>query len=208
MKGMMLNEHVGLETATLNRMKARTARNEFRSKNLNTQIFLELLSDDNYMKTTGNLDFDGVNTFRIDDCYQGYEFKTKYAIGEVVAIKQSYEDIYHSMRPCTGKDEYKKQYSHLAGWTNKMFVKNDLMPHQVKITEIKLERLQDISSTDCLREGVRRSGGVYYLPSAEKDMSAFDSPRKAFAALIDYACGKGTWKRNDINVVYYYNLVK
>ena len=192
---MMLNQHAGLESATLIRMKARTARNEFRtSAKFSGMCF--------FTKGKSKLRY-----ARFDFC-DGSSYDSKYAVGEVVAIKQSYEYIYHSMRPCTGKDEYKKQYSHLAGWTNKMFVKNDLMPHQVKITEIKLERLQDISDTDCLREGVMHSGDVYYLPSAEKDMSAFDSPRKAFAALIDYACGKGTWKRNDINVVYYYNLVK
>ena len=35
-----------------------------------------------------------------------------------------------------------------------MFVKSDLMPHQIKITNIRCERLQDISTDDCMKEGI------------------------------------------------------
>lgn len=41
-----------------------------------------------------------------------------------------------------------------AGWGNKMFVKASLMPHQIKITNIRCERLQDISTDDCMKEGI------------------------------------------------------
>lgn len=36
-----------------------------------------------------------------------------------------------------------------------MFVRADLMPHHIKITDVKVERLQDISDDDIMREGVR-----------------------------------------------------
>lgn len=193
---MMLNEHVGLFTATLNHMKVRTARNEFKtSAEFSGMCF--------FTKGKSKLRY-----ARFDFC-DGSSYDSKYAIGEIVALKESYEDIWHSIETFRGKAEYKEKYGNLAGWTNKMFVKNDLMPHQAKITDIKLERLQDISDEDCIREGIWTPGhGIYYFPSAEKSMSSFDSPRKAFAALVDYACGKGTWDRNEYNVVYYYKLVK
>ncbi len=35
-----------------------------------------------------------------------------------------------------------------------MFVKADLMPHRIRITNIRVERLQDISTDDCLKEGI------------------------------------------------------
>lgn len=35
-----------------------------------------------------------------------------------------------------------------------MFVKAEYMPHQIRITGIHCERLQDISDTECLEEGV------------------------------------------------------
>ena len=42
------------------------------------------------------------------------------------------------------------------GWNNKMFVRADLMPHRIKITGIKLERLQDISEEDIYKEGFEK----------------------------------------------------
>lgn len=46
-----------------------------------------------------------------------------------------------------------------------MFVRPDLMPRRIRITDIRIERLHDISPDDCLREGVRYDGnGTYYVP--------------------------------------------
>lgn len=70
--------------------------------------------------------------------------KSRYQVGDVVAIAQSYKDCgnYHVSR------------GH-AGWTNKMFVLADLMPHHIRITNVRMERLQNISDEDCIKEGVR-----------------------------------------------------
>ena len=35
-----------------------------------------------------------------------------------------------------------------------MFVTAKTMPHQIKITNIRCERLQDISTDDCMKEGI------------------------------------------------------
>ena len=49
-----------------------------------------------------------------------------------------------------------------------MFVKSYACKHHIKITNVKVERLQDISDEDCLKEGVYRldsangSGGIAY----------------------------------------------
>lgn len=65
-------------------------------------------------------------------------------IGEVVAIAQRYNDI-----------PFTNEMAGLSiGWLNKMFVKSSLMPHQIKITNIRCERLQYISTDDCMREGI------------------------------------------------------
>lgn len=69
-----------------------------------------------------------------------------YKVGEVVAIAQSYNDI--------GRPQYDKFGRDVAGNTNKMFVRADLMKHHIRITDVKLERLQDISEENCLCEGV------------------------------------------------------
>ena len=71
------------------------------------------------------------------------EILPKYKIGEVVAIAQRYYEI--------GIDPFPFCE---AGWNNKMFVRSDLMPHHIRITDVRVERLQDISDEDCLKEGV------------------------------------------------------
>lgn len=85
-----------------------------------------------------------------------------YEVGEVVAVAQRYEDLADIYQD---KDSYLLQLSKvygcnpedvmkLPGWTNKMFVKSELMPRRIRITGIKCERLQDISDADCLKEGI------------------------------------------------------
>lgn len=127
-----------------------------------------------------------------------------YKVGEVVAIAQAYEDIYN--------DAYHMGlYCRTAGWTNKMFVRAERMPHHIKITNVSVERLQDISDDDFLREGLIYSpvGVNNYGFYSEKDNCVyyFYTPRAAFAALIDKMCGKGIWESNPMVWVYEFELV-
>lgn len=135
----------------------------------------------------------------------------KYKVGEVVAVAQSYGDIFRGMTSADYMDErfnpLLSKGPHLkneAGWTNKMFVKADLMPHQIRITDVRVERLQDISEEDCLREGIEKDGEVY----AFNDYEGYKTPQLAFAALFDKINGKGTWKSNPRVFVYDFELVK
>ena len=99
-----------------------------------------------------------------------------------------------------------------AGWTNKMFVKADLLPHHIRITGVKVEYLQDISDFECLREGLKVSGNgrFYFQQMVAYKLSVnryFDTPREAFAFLIDKISGKGAWERNPWVVAYGFELI-
>lgn len=148
---------------------------------------------------------------------EGYHYKTKYKVGEVVAVAQSYEQIganpqHYISRPDI--DGY-QIISMCPGWRNKMFVRAELMPHQIRITGIKCEQLQSISDDDCFREGIIESwyestDTTTYGFADEKKATAveFDTPREAFASLIDRVSGKGTWASNPWVVAYEFELVK
>ena len=73
--------------------------------------------------------------------------KSHYKIGEVVAVAQRYCDI-------PMDSSIKIILCKHPGWNNKMFVTAKTMPHQIKITNIRVERLQDISTDDCMKEGI------------------------------------------------------
>lgn len=137
------------------------------------------------------------------------EKKLSYKVGEVVAVAQRYQDIFdysNCVNPYAWEDDDKP-----SGWTNKMLTKAELMPHQIRITGIKCERLQDISEEDCMKEGILGDVEydkyeVYGLFGNSDD--GFDTPREAFASLIDKVSGRGTWKRNPWVVAYGFELVK
>lgn len=142
----------------------------------------------------------------------GYHYKTKYEVGEVVAVAQSYEAAGFDPGYCIEGGLFAQKH---AGWHNKMFVKPALMSHRIRITGIKCERLQDISDEDCFREGISESwyestDTTTYGYADEKKGTAveFDTPRKAFAALIDKVSGRGTWASNPWVVVYEFELMK
>ena len=141
--------------------------------------------------------------------WQETEKMLRYKVGEVVAIAQPYKTLYPN-----ADFEMEDSYHFLAeskGWNNKMFVKADLMPHHIKITDVRVERLQDITNEDCMKEGIIHLtalgiGGYGYI-TADGECCMCDTPREAFAELINEVCGKGTWERNPWVEVYSFELV-
>lgn len=139
--------------------------------------------------------------------------RTAYKVGEVVAVAQSYNSIADERDEAeTVLDLYKIGDNLLtmdemgAGWNNKMFVKADFMPHHIRITDVKVERLRDISEEDALREGIfKLISGFYCFPNEE--YAVFSTPRRAFAEFIDKVSGKGTWESNPFVVAYSFELV-
>ena len=135
-----------------------------------------------------------------------------YRVGEVVAIAQSYRDVYLN----SGSIYKIGLLGRTAGWRNKMFVRANDMPHHIKITNIRVEHLQDISDEDCLREGIYKKK-LEYTPSGYKPNRmyytfdgigyCFNDARDAFAALIDKVSGRGTWESNPLVWVYEFELV-
>ena len=129
----------------------------------------------------------------------------RYNIGEVVAIAQSYHNLNKS--GYTAPEWLDHVCESSAGYENKMFVRADLMPHHIRITDVKIERLQDISEEDILREGVWTWNDMLYYINDKGTVHAFDTSHEAFEYLIDKVSGKGTWERNPWVVAYTFERV-
>lgn len=141
-------------------------------------------------------------------------WKPHYEVGEVVAIAQSYKEVY----PNADFEMVGNGFmTESAGWNNKMFVRANLMPHHIRITDVKIERLQDISEGECRHEGIgyhRYRDEVcsddslwgYYVH--KNGLLLFDTPHEAFISLIDKISGKGTWESNPWVVAYSFELIK
>lgn len=141
-----------------------------------------------------------------------------YKVGEVVAIAQSYKEVY----PNADFEMVGNGFmTESAGWNNKMFVRANLMKRHIRITDVKIERLQDISKEDCLKEGIifLESSSIigeddYFFAVKRKVRQMYDnilkffsSPQRAYADLIDKISGKGTWESNPWVVAYSFELV-
>ena len=140
-----------------------------------------------------------------------YPCQPPYKVGEIVAVAQRYQDIFdysNCVNPYAREDDDKP-----SGWTNKMFVRTDLMPHQIRITSVRPERLQDITDEDCMKEGLEWQHGanMFYVNYNRTNNSREllgDTPREAFASLMDKISGRGTWERNPFVWRVEFKLVK
>lgn len=210
MKKIMFNEPFGLQQATFDDTKTMTRR-------IVPQVILDYVpkcQQEYYEQTLSTISFEDaiMNMVGAEKMFQRYV----YNVGEVVAIAQRYSEVF--------ADAYLIELcGKTAGWDNKMFVKAELMPHKIVILQRKLERLQDISDEDCLREGIYKHNAlpdalgedrckfIAYAYDATQDKHRkrkwFPTPREAFAALIDKVSGKGTWQSNPLVFAYAYKRI-
>lgn len=148
-----------------------------------------------------------------------------YNIGDIVAVAQSYEDIHSEFT--NPEDDIRRaiqdycllnlgvHYEQSAGFRNKMFVKSELMPHQIYIEDVRYQRLQDISDEDCLKEGVHAlNNGVYSLIDSctssinDQLIKFYNTPREAYAELIDKMSNMSIWDINPFVFAYDFKLIK
>ena len=147
-----------------------------------------------------------------------------YKVGEVVAVAQSYCSIADELENCNNAScaaHYEKNIQKASeyiswmehpGFNNKMFVAADMMIHRIRITDVRIERLQDITDEDCIKEGVRKvvnENGIYvqYYIGKGDNACSFENPREAFAHLINKVSRKDVWNENPYVFVYDFELV-
>ena len=207
MKKIMFNDKFGLTQAVLDGRKTMTRR-------IVSEKLLDRWTD--YDDFCNNVSVENAPTER--QYYDEKDFflnNAPYKLGEVVAIAQSYRDSGYTP---DSLDRHPKDLSvrglmkDSAGWNNKMFVKSYACKHHIKITNVKIERLQDISDEDCLKEGIIKGKcgsesthfmDAYYVP---KEKQPYCTPRNAFEVLIDKVSGKGTWESNPFVFAYEFVL--
>ena len=229
MKKIMFDSYYGLEQAVLKGSKTMTRR-------------IISKSDEDWFQ------------MQYGEEYERWIRNAPFMYREVLAVAQSYKDLgYPSDTIQTGRCIRRGSHhpenewddamigqrgdwfiDQLAGWENKMFVTASMCKHHIRITDIKVERLKDISKEDCLKEGIDEDhteyGDALYWVSVphegisweeyrkrsyelscheldgKKGEYFWDSPQKAFAALIDKISGKGTWNRNPFVFAYTFKL--
>ena len=202
----MFNDKFGLTSAVLNGTKTMTRRilkvpiTEYNAVNC-------ALNDDENLEA---------NKLAIIKKY------ARYQEGEIVAVAQSYRELIEQGYFRNEHGLIPVELCECGGYRNKMFVNADLMPHHIHTTGIKVERLQDISEDDALREGIfhyeqpplhhkcdRFAPWPPYVKPYKHDNDNLKyrcTARFAFAYLIDKVSGTGTWNTNPWVLGYTFEL--
>ena len=213
MKKIMFNDKYGLTQAVLKGRKTQTRRM------LNPTMFFQILEtyegwsneDISAWKRSCNRRFYEAQGDTLKQMLDYALSSSRYKVGETVAIAQSYKDIHAEILREVGDWDLKKEFLQSKGYANKMFVRAEKMPHAIRIINIRIERLQDISEKDCMKEGIWRDdnvgleGTTYWYHGLAN--SSFRTPQEAYASLIDSISGKGTWASNPYVFVYDFELI-
>ena len=188
MKKIMFNDRFGLTKAVLEGRKTQTRR-------IVTEPYQTLIGARRQILVLVNKIKDKEKIGK-DLTEMGSDYSS-YKVGDVVAIAQSYKDC--------GIFNDKEHMKLSAGWTNKMFVRADLMPHHIEVERVRVEQLQDISVEDCLAEGVHQVDGCSYKVDGMNFIG--DDPKFIYSVLIDKIAGKGIWDKNPFVFVYDFKLI-
>lgn len=208
----MFNDKYGLTDAVLSGRKTMTRR------------IIPLCENDlNFLKIADRGEWLFSSRTCLDGAYPAYK------VGEELAVAQRYWDLrnndgfYEALRKADPSFPLECIRGE-KGCHNKMFVRADWMPHRIRITDIKAERLQDISEEDAMKEGVFK----YDEPPLHHEMDLYApwppyvkpykhdndnlkyscNARYAFAYLIDKISGAGTWRKNPWVFAYTFELVR
>ncbi len=158
--------------------------------------------------------------------HEGKYLKPRYKVDEIVYLKEPYHVFDEENNLCLYKYPPKEDWltdkefsdivhslSELKGWHNKLFMPEKYARYFIKITNVRAERLQDISEEDCIKEGIKvgRCGNeskwmkAFYV---EGDNQPYITARRAYEMLINKINGKDTWQSNPWVWVYEYELIK
>lgn len=194
MKKFLFDDKRGLTWLTLKGIKTRTSR-------------LANGVEDNFVRPVGLIKeghLKGYMEYIYGDGAHGV-MRPPYMVGEIVAVAESYKRLGYDPMFCPPGHE--DGLGSEEGWSNKLFVKADLMKNFVEITDVRFERLQDITDDDIMREGIVHApvsakdlktgeiGDFAYFVITKKEVKHIihTNARDAFAGLIDVISGKGTW---------------
>lgn len=222
MQKIMFNDKYGLTKAVLDRIKTQTRRiPDIQPPYENSEICFPtcLIEEDEPEKHPLWMAYCWKNKDNPEEFTPW--IKPKYREGETVAVAQSYKDLGYSK---IALDRSPKDWrivrgtlGQSKGWNNKMFVRVDACiekGHQIRITKVRMQRLQDISEEDCLKEGINKivpDDGIPRYRVMDRNgerMFSTDNYKDAYRFLINGTSGKGTWEKNPWVWVYDFELIK
>jgi hypothetical protein len=161
------------------------------------------------------------------------EFKPRYKPGETLYLKEPYKVKHAGLKTFDIELQY-SQHTHfyvidkfdtdMKGWVekrlieqnysktgycNKLFMPEFCAKNFIEITGVRAEQLLHISDKDCIKEGITYWDGKFLnivSLGSTNDFIEYNTPRDAYAALIDSIHKKGVWESNPFVWCYDFKL--
>lgn len=143
------------------------------------------------------------------------EFKPRYKTGEILYLKEPYLLDLKSLEDVNAVYRYGNNniVPNVIKWSNRMFMPARAARCFIKITDVRVERVQDISEEDCYSEGItgiRRDvkSDIWGYKFPGDGSTYFPTPQEAYAAEWDKINGEGSWNANPWVWVYGFELIE
>ena len=155
--------------------------------------------------------------------YEGKHYKVPkqsqpvFAVGEKVAVAQCLRDLGYDANDRSDGNIY--GLDHTLAWTMKSHVSASQCKHFIRITGRQVKRLQDITDEEILHSGVFNLRHILNTPPMPyKELEwhlygffnfivGYETPREAFASMINKTQKKGFWESNTWVIIYSFELV-
>lgn len=137
------------------------------------------------------------------------EVLPKYNKGDILWVRETWEyndsmtEVYLYRQKF--EEDYKEEFWGRFKWKPSIFMPRDAARIFLEVTDVKLQRLQDISRKEAISEGILEVEPGYYLNYLTNNVVS--SPIVSFASLWDFVNGKGTWDLNPWVWAYTYKMI-
>jgi len=129
-------------------------------------------------------------------------------IGSIIWVRETFNTNYND----TGfiyKADYKEPAKNKQFWKPSLFMPKAACRIFLEVTDIRIERLNEISERDSIEEGIEYSTEFgYKLYSKNSFFSKHLSARDCYMSLWELINGKGSWLENPFVWVYSFKIVE
>ena len=123
-------------------------------------------------------------------------------IGDILWVKETYFQTQNTLTYKASFDENLAKQMPLLKWKPSIFMPKALSRIKLRITNVRCERLQDITEEDCIKEGIRSVVATdknypFYKDYRYPDVSYwFEDAKKSYQSLWESINGKKSWEEN------------
>lgn len=143
--------------------------------------------------------------------------KPKYQISDILWVRETwcYKMAHNFGSPIPDKSEifYKADcdIAEIGGWKPSIFMPREAARIFLKVTDIRVERLQDISEDDAKAEGIHpvpKWESFTGLACEQRGISSEDRYKAGYSIVWESINGKGSWRNNPWVWVISFELLK